>query len=216
MLAGTSARREYHLEAVDRPQIMATVARVTPPAYTNVPAYTLGQQTAFELVRGAGLQLDVTLNKPVEEAYLVRDGGERYPVEFLASDVLRAEWTTPESGTYAFELIDENGFDDLRPVRFGIQVVPDAAPVVRLSIPDAGKTITPTARLRLVPRCEDVYGLASAAARVSVDKQAPLELLFADFTPGQKLFETELVVDVSGWAVVPGQRLPHRRRGERF
>ena len=207
VLGGDERTEEYRVEAVDRPQIVATTALVTPPAYTNLPPYELEQQTTFELVRGAALQLDVGLNKPVAGAEIVRDGGGTEQVEFVEPDALRVTWPTPVSGAYAFSLVDENGFEDLRPVRFSIQVVPDAAPVVRLNIANIGRTITPTARLRLEVECEDVFGIASLAALVAVDDAAPVERPFTGFVPGRRSFEGELAVDVGELSVTPGQRL---------
>jgi len=207
VVGGDERTREYVVEAVDRPRVIRTTARVSPPAYTGLEPVTLEQQTVFEVLRGSALEFEVELNKPVASARFMGTGGEVAPCERLAPDRLRVAWDEPLSGAYSFELVDRDGWTNRRPVRYLLKVVPDLPPSAQLEVPDVSESVTPPAELPIGLSFEDTYGLGDVALYAQRGDDPPLSVSLEGFTLGRREFAVDTSFAVASLGVVPGERL---------
>ncbi|MFH1745624.1 MAG: hypothetical protein ABIG44_01135 [Planctomycetota bacterium] len=213
IVGGDERTREYVIEAVERPRIMHTVARVQPPAYTRMAPIELEQQTVLEVLFGATLEIQADLNKPVEHAAFVATDGTPAPCVVLPGvDAERGPfalvyWPEPVSGSYSFELRDQDGLRNRDPVRYTLRVVADRAPQVRMELTDVGEMVTPTAELPIDLLVDDSYGLAAVRVIVQAAEQAERTVAVPDFSAGSRRFSIEFGLAVAATGVSPGDRL---------
>lgn len=207
IVGGDERTREYVIRAVERPRVVTTTTRITPPAYTGMLPVTLEQQTVLELLAGSTLEIEARFNRPVASARFVGTGDEVAPCVPLGPDRVRVEWSAPVSGSYVFELVDHNGLDNRRPVRYTLKVVPDQPPVVRIAAPDVGQSITPTAELPLELAFEDTYGLGAVFLYLQRGVDPPFALPLSEFQPGLRDFSIDPTVAVDSIGVTPGERV---------
>lgn len=207
IVGGDERTRQYTIQAIERPRVARTSARVTPPQYTGLAPVTLEQQTVLELLRDSVLEIDVRLNEPVASASFVGSSGEAAPCERLAPDRLRVAWHEPVSGSYSFALVDRDGWTNQRPVRYTLKVVPDLPPDVRVELPDVGESITPIAVLPLELAFEDDYGLGGVALYVQRGDDPPFDAPLEGFVPGGRELSAETSFAVAPVGVVPGDSL---------
>lgn len=210
IIGGDERTSEYHVIAVERPRIIGTVATITPPAYTRLPAETLTRQATLELLAGSTLAIEATANKPLSSAALVDADGVGPQVEIAPSGKLTATWTQPIAGNYRFVLRDEHGFENLHPVRLAIKVVPDDPPEVTLRIPGVGGSVTPQAQLTVAVELRDAYGLMSGVLSVQRNEDAPYERVLTSVVPGRIRAAAELSLTLSDFGVTPGDQLALR------
>ncbi len=197
---------DHHVEVVDRPRIIHITARVTPPDYTGLDPMVTSQQTTIEILRGGWLDLMVTTNKPVAEAWLV-GGGDRVPCVVAGTDRVTVSLPSPDAGSYAFDIRDKHGLENVRPVPLSIIVLPDTPPTARLELLDVGQYITPQARLDLAVSFEDTYGLATAAVTVQSARLPETVFELSEFGPGASAFAQVYPLDVATLATTPGDVL---------
>lgn len=225
--------REFVVEAVERPRIVQSLARITPPEYTGLDPISFEQSTVLEVLRGSTLEIEVRLNKPVREARFVGSEGPVAPCELIAlggaggemragdagesapvSAGVRVCWQEPASGSYHFELVDADGLRNRRPVRFNIKLVPDQAPDVRMELAGVGEYITPRAELPIDLRFEDAYGLSAIELWLSKDQEPPREIPLEGFEPRRREFQVAVTLAVKSIGLSPGQRLTVWARAE--
>lgn len=204
---GDELTREYRVEAVERPRVLRTVTRVTPPEYIGAEPTVLEQQTALEVLEGSRLEIEARLNKPVAEAVFAGAAGPVADCELLAPDRLRVRWDEPASGTYVFQLRDADGLEDQRPVRFTVRVVADAPPAVRMHLVGVGEVITPVAELSIELTLADQYGLGSAALIAQRGEDPPITMPAPGFRAREREFQAILGLAVESLRVAAGQKL---------
>ncbi len=207
IVGGDERTREYVVIAVDRPRVIGTTVRITPPPYTGLEPIILEQQTVLEVLQGSTLEIEAQLNQPIESASFVGAEGEAAACDRLAPDRLRVEWNEPVSGSYSFALVDRDGWTNRQPVRYTLKVVPDLPPNAQLELPDVGESVTPTAELPIVLLFDDTYGLSGVALYVQRQDDPPFDVPLEGFAPGRREFAVETTLAVVSVGVVPGDRL---------
>jgi hypothetical protein len=206
VVGGDERTREYVVEAVERPAVVRTATRITPPAYTDLEPVVVEQETVLEVLSGSVLEFEAWLNKPVARAGFVGSEGSVASCELVSSDHVRVRWVEPVSGSYHFALADADGWENRRPVRYTLKVAADQPPDVRLELADAGRFITPQAVLPIALRFKDAYGLGSVSLCVQRADDPPHTLAPEGFSP-QREFRTLVTYAVESIGVTPGDRL---------
>lgn len=224
IVGGDERTRNFHAQAIERPRIESIRTTLIPPEYTGLDPIDLEQQIVLEVLRGAVLEFDATLNKPVVQAQFSpadKPGVDcdiqeprrlRLRLETMRregdEDSAPAQWPAAlESGVYRFELTDADGWTNLRPVRYTIKVVPDRPPGVDLRITGVGQLITPAAELSLVVKCTDVYGLSSASVMAQINSEPPREYVLSGLGPRATEYTAEQSLVVAALRAEAGQRL---------
>jgi hypothetical protein len=169
---GVNERSEpYRIEAVERPAVRAMTVTVSPPTYTRLEPYNWAPgQTSGEVLLGSSIRLVAELNKEVVSARLARGGRSLVDAVSLRPMRWMAEFVPDESGSYGFELEDNEGLRDARPVTCSIRLIHDRPPKVRLRLPGTGELIVSQAVPRIVAEFEDNLGLATAELVYRVDR----------------------------------------------
>ncbi len=206
---GDDRTKLIQVRLVDRPQVVAATITVTPPAYSGLKEFKLGEgQRATEALPGSRIRLAVTTNKPVASATLM-SGTERIVTAAIDEYECAAEFDVQKSTTLHFALEDETGLANRRPVRFSVRARKDDAPRVRLILPGVGDMVTPEAVLPMEISVRDTYGIADVMLRYQLLREGEKER-FIDlptFDAGSKSFFSTVNWPLSAAAAQPGDRL---------
>ena len=137
---------------------------LTPPAYTNQEPVQLDTaQRAARVLPGTEVRIRIQPSKPIVQATLTA-GTEAIAEAETDGPWYTAAFVAMASRTYHFNLLDESGLSNRKPVRFSIRVVKDDPPRVRMTLPSIGDIITPAAVLPIEVACDDGPGLRLHAA----------------------------------------------------
>ena len=207
----------YDIESVERPSVKEVHIEIIPPAYTELPRFTLATgQTSADILRGCRLSLSATVGKPVVKAALRTANGVVTEAAIESHRRLRAEFLPTRSGTYYFDLVDAEGLTDLNPVTYSFVLQNDPPPKARLLLPGAGDMLTPEAILNLDMECEDNLALRDASLLHRVEKQtasnatlqpAMTNQPLADLEPKQARYSRKDVLPVSTLGAKAGDQL---------
>lgn len=220
IVGGDERTREYLIDAVERPHVHRTVARITPPAYTGLPPAVLEQQTVLDVLRGARVEIEARTNRPIAEARFVGPDEFSVPCELLAPDRIVAHLSTvapdpPDTtaapplvpGVYRFELRDTDGLTDSRPVRFTIKVVADRPPMVELRAEGVGAMVTPLAEVQVELRAEDAYGLAAVSLNAQRGDGVPTAIPLPEADNLERDYRGAAVLSVPRLGAEPQERI---------
>lgn len=207
IVGGDERTREYVVIAVDRPRVVRTAVRITPPPYTALEPVVLEQQTVLEVLAGSVLEIAAKLNRPVQSARFVGTDGEVAACLRPGPDWVRVVWSEPVSGSYSFELVDRDGWANRRPVCYTLKVVGDLPPDVRMELYGVGQSVTPSAELPIELSFADTYGLGGVALYMQRSDDPPFDIPLEGFLPGRREFAVETFLSVGALRVVPGDRL---------
>ncbi|MEE9294326.1 MAG: hypothetical protein V3W34_05080 [Phycisphaerae bacterium] len=218
----------YKAQLADRPRVESARISVTPPAYAGLEPFVLPEgDRAVETLLGSEVVFDVQINKPVVRAELMSaqaHGFESvgFPAQAHGLQPVGDAWSVTISPTetrmYHFELEDEIGLVNKRPVRLSVRVLKDAAPRVRMEVRGVSDIITAQALLPVELEFSDVYGLARAELiyRIAREEDAAHVVPLEAFNAGAKLFETRLNWPADSVALVAGDRLTLFAEAEDF
>lgn len=174
--AQTSAQNSLPPEKV-LPQIDGVSLKITPPAYTGKASHTQDKFT-IDAEEGATVTWNISTNIAVDKVWLIFN--EREKVQLTGTR--QTEWKTQRTiNKPGFYQVSINGkLSDL----YQIQVVKDAAPVIRIKSPkqythiDAGEA----QRVTISSTVTDDYGITNAQIFATVAKGSGESVKFKDTT----------------------------------
>lgn len=218
LVGGDDATPWYEARLAERPKVESLELRVEPPSYTGIAPFTLPEgQRAVEVLKGSVISITATLNKTASTVTLMA-GQERIAACEGVGTTWSATFSPDATRTYQFDIADEMGLRNKRPVRFSIRIAKDAAPRVRLKVAGASDMITPKARLPLEFSISDEFGLADVQLihRITGPDGDTGSAPVRDFTSGMTKFDVKTIWDVALVSVVPGDQLTLLARATDF
>ncbi|MGH7135113.1 MAG: hypothetical protein ACREHD_05190, partial [Pirellulales bacterium] len=209
VVGGDARLRDLRLRVVESPNISLTLACEYPAYMKRVPA-DVPVTGVMPLPLGTRIIVRARATKPLTGAqvdYLVDDrpqtrkfdlGGERdfeFTIDHLTSDQ-----------TLSFSLLDTDGVGNRGPIQLALTAVADEPPQVDVQLEGIGSAITPQARLPLVGRVEDDYGITRVWLEYTVDENEPQESSLAD-AAGHSQVPIDKAFEVAPLQLQPGQKL---------
>lgn len=204
---GDERTPDFSIVPVDRPQVVRSVATITPPEYTGLSPASLEQQTVLEVLDGSTLELAAEFNKPVRTATLSGGDGESLPLELTAPDAGHVTIPAPQSGAYLLRLVDLHGYTDRQPLRYTLKVQPDSPPVLKLELQDVGEFLTPNAEVRTVLTARDVYGVQRVSLLAARGEDPPRDLPLPEVELPRNEVDAAPTIRVERLYVRPGDKL---------
>jgi hypothetical protein len=208
---GDDKTATYPARLLERPRVVLSEMRITPPAYTRLDALTFRDgQRAAQVLPGSVVTIRIETNKPTTRSTLMAGTVEVAPClravapSAVAGEAVReghscvVTFTPRETHTYHFALVDEVGLENRRPMRFSLRVVPDEPPRARMKLPGVGDMITPEAVLPIEVDCADTLGLATVELVYRVSREDATEVLIP--LPGFKPHSTTFIGTLS-WPI---------------
>ena len=204
----------YKVRVLERPEVERLVITNKAPPYTGLgTGETRGNIGELAVPVGSELSVRGLSTKPLERAVLVTEGQEF--VLKPSPDKPRAfigTWTPKLGGTCLIRLEDTEGVPPERPFQFSVHMVEDRPPVVQASPTGIGQMITAQARIPLVLKARDDYGIDSMHLRWTLQDaegsenaaEEPLEL---PGVPTRKPLDAETEWNIARLKIEPEKRL---------
>ena len=204
----------YKVRVLERPEVEQLVITNKAPPYTGLgTGETRGNIGELAVPVGSELSVRGLSTKPLERAVLVTEGQEF--VLKPSPDKPRAfigTWTPKLGGTCLIRLEDTEGVPPERPFQFSVHMVEDRPPVVQASPTGIGQMITAQARIPLVLKARDDYGIDSMHLRWTLQDaegsenaaEEPLEL---PGVPTRKPLDAETEWNIARLKIEPEKRL---------
>ena len=205
--AGDCQSRRYHITAQIAPAIDVDSVSYRYPAYTGIADQTVQRQGDLRAIEGTEVTLHATANTQIKPDTAEIDLGctgrrgvrmtaegrtavGRFTLRLNPDDASRGQYES-----YQLRFSDLAGRENLRPIRYRIEVIPDLPPDVRIVEPQAQETpVAENGRLPIKLRAEDPdFALRSVALRAECDgRRLPLPPLLerrSDEKPWQGEFQ---------------------------
>lgn len=215
---GDDKSLSYRAVLLERPRVVRSELRITPPAYTQLDMLTLGDgQRAAQVLPGSEVTIRIETNKPVREVTLMA-GRETVGEAIPEGDGSAVTFVPTETHTYHFALVDDVGLENRRPMRFSLRVVPDEPPRARMRLFGVGDMITPEAVLPIEVEFADTYGLATVELIYETSREGTWEsfIPLPEFGPRSTNFKMTLSWSVSSAELTAGETVVLRARAADF
>lgn len=159
----------HDLELIDPPAVDVLELFVKLPAYAGSEEVALpAGQGPYPVLEGSSLRIKGRFNKPVARAEVSQgewrktlsvnnEGGLEFAGEIDSADL--------KTGSYLLSIGDLEGHVSKQGVTFGIRLVPDAEPKVKVKLLGVGGMITKRALIPWELRATDDHGLAEIGGR---------------------------------------------------
>jgi hypothetical protein len=166
-IGGDDVTDWVEVDLVEPPTVMEMKLTARLPSYTQVEVLELSGSGPHTILDGSSLDLEVDVNKPLQQALLKRGPAssenetETYPLEQLSQDKfgLRLNSDQLRGGEYSLVLIDESGLQNVRPTKFSVTLKEDQPPRLRASLLGISGMVVPQASLPTSYHAVDEYGL---------------------------------------------------------
>jgi len=143
IVAGDARRGPFHVTVSEAPAIRVESVEYHYPDYTALAPRRVTAQSDLQAVEGTRVTLHARANCEIERAWLDLDcdGRRDRPLQVTGSAVRGEIQLTlgadgrAEHSSYQIRFTNHEGYENPRPVRHHISVLPDAPPVVRIRRP---------------------------------------------------------------------------------
>ena len=169
--AGDARSDWYEVRVIAAPRIKNVQVGLEFPRYLERAAETVEALT-LTVPQETKLRWELTLDRPIREATLNRDGKEPLPLQVTnGGRQVVIEDEAKASRGYSFSWVeDEHGYDFTSP-RYYLQVASDQAPWVELTAPESNLVAMIGRPLSLAVRVQDDHGIGSTAVAYRVNQR---------------------------------------------
>jgi hypothetical protein len=201
--------QKFAIDVITVPLIEVVRFRITPPAYTNRPAYDgplpPGGITGLP---GTHVQVWAKSNRPLGENGMSVPGGDvtMMPTSAGASEAA-ADFTIRAPGRLRFALTDTEGQRSTTTFEAPIDVLTDERPFVRLLEPPPTSMATPEAAVPVVIAAEDDYGLTRVQLYRSLNDSRGMPLDVPLKLPPPTRWQDRVVLPLSAYGLQPGDEI---------
>ena len=153
----------FSVTTFDYPALVRADADIEFPEYTGLSPESMTDVRRVSLVEGAQLTLNCELNKPVDEAVLIDEDGEQFPLEGSdeSENLFTINWSPEidDGKRYRLELRDPDGRANREPPEFIVQVLPNNPPDLKVAFPGKDARVSPIEEVSLQASAQDDYGM---------------------------------------------------------
>lgn len=159
----------YPVELIDPPAVEELELVVEMPEYTaSAPIVLPAGQGPYPVLAGSALKLAGRFNKAVSRAELLC-GEAKLPLTITPENPMQFEGLVPadklQTGSYSLRLGDQEGHVSKQGLSFGIRMISDAEPKVKMKLQGVGGMVTKRAMIPWEVRIQDDYGVAAVSGR---------------------------------------------------
>jgi hypothetical protein len=161
---GDATTAWVQVRLVEQPALEELSLEVTPPQYTGESPQLLPPgKGPYYVLKGSSLKLAGKANKPLRRGSLLVEG-QSWPLQLTSSQGVSGEVKAGDvvAGQYIVELEDELGLASRRPTSFGLRLRTDREPRVRVRLVGVSGMVVPKARVPMVVRVTDDFGISAA------------------------------------------------------
>ena len=163
-IGGDDTTEWVDVELVEPPAISQLEIAAKLPAYTGVDRQVLSGPGPFAILKNSHLEVRVTANKEVAEAFLV-SGQDKIGLPANGQQENQFAGRVPgegplSGGEYEVRLVDAEGVQNSRRSKFRVAITNDKPPVVRASLLGISGLIVSRATVPVSFQAKDEYGFA--------------------------------------------------------
>lgn len=178
----------YSVEVVNYPVIKELTVKVFPPSYTKLPPQFYEDDGNINAIKGSTIEISIKTSKELNQAKLFFDDSTTIKMSvngFKAETKFKAY----RSGVYKIWVTDLEGYSNLNPVEYQINLTEDLPPTISLLIPQGTVDLNENMRTPLVFRIKDDYGFSKLTLNYRLsysryeqpkDKYSTIELSFGN------------------------------------
>ena len=149
----------YFVEVINYPVIKEMVLKIHPPSYTKLQPQVLEDDGNINTIKGSTIELSIKASKELKSAKIIFSDSTSINMnvkDFKAEFKFRAT----KSGYYKIVIYDIDGYQNLNPVEYQINLSEDLPPSITLLMPSGTVDLTENMRLPLIFRIRDDYGFS--------------------------------------------------------
>ncbi|MBN1419415.1 MAG: hypothetical protein JXP34_11605 [Planctomycetes bacterium] len=199
----------YRVTVFDLPALVRADARLRFPAYTGLEEKLVEDTRRVTAVEGTEATLFCQLNKAVETARLVPDGGEGDAIPLAATPDEPARYAVTriltESARFRLELIDAVGRRNRDAPAIIFRVTPNVRPDVKIAVPGRDTRVSPIEELATRASVWDDFGLVRYGIRYGFAGESPEEVVLGDPAAGNERREVGHLIDFEALEAKPDQ-----------
>lgn len=212
--------RDLQIEVVARPELSSIELACEYPDYLRRESRRLAVTGGMRIPVGTRLVLHAASTKPLTATRIhTSQSSKNVELTFAGGpqDVLRWEYG-PLTGddVILVNLTDADGVDSREPYRVSLAVVPDEVPQVVVRLAGIGAAITPDARIPVVGKVTDEYGLDKIWFEYRVEGEPVARRPLARQPAGQLSVSDIDAFDARATDMASGQRLLALAPGQRL
>jgi hypothetical protein len=208
--AHSGRSRKFDIGVITVPLIEAVRFRITPPAYTNRPAYDgplpPGGITGLP---GTRVQVWAKSNRPLGASTMSVPGPANVKLTPTSPDApeATAEFAIRTAGRLRFTLKDTDGQQSTAAFEAPVDLLTDERPFVRLLEPPPMSLATPEAALPVVIAAEDDYGLTHVQLYRSLNDSRALPLDVPLKSPPPTRWQDRVILPLASYGLEPGDEI---------
>lgn len=149
----------YFVEVVNYPIIKELSVKVYPPSYAKLSPQFYEDDGNINTIKGSTIEISIKASKELKEAKLSFDDSTSIKMN-VSSFKADTKFRASKSGTYKILITDSEGYSNLNPVEYQINLSEDLPPSISLLIPQGTVDLTENMRVPLVFRIRDDYGFS--------------------------------------------------------
>ena len=174
--AGDARSDTYTITPVTSPAVIAITPKVFFPEYTRTQPKNLRESGGLvSVVSGSKVVINALTNKPCRKAILVWIDGKRLPMQVSGTSLESSELDIEGDGTYWFELTDELGFSNIKPIYYRVEVLKDESPTIVIDKPSQYSEVAADSLLPVVYSVLDDFGVEALWIEYNINKRPEAE-----------------------------------------
>ncbi|MBT7856343.1 MAG: hypothetical protein HN720_05380, partial [Nitrospinaceae bacterium] len=181
-----------------------------PPEYTPFPPSRQTESADIKAYLGTSIKVRVKPDKPVKEAVIALTDGWQIPLKPGKDGYLEGAMLVGSPGSYQIKLKDFDGFENLRPPRYRIDIIPDTSPQVTIAKPGKDVDMETDDAVRLLWRAKDDLGVQGVSLEVQIGRSAPRRIRLWGEERAKKIVKGTHVIDLRAYGMRPGGMLAYR------
>ena len=164
------------------------------PEYLRRPSREVPNSGNIAAIEGTKVDMEVWVNKPLKQAELVFDGGERLALERRADNAWHVPLTITRNDTYRIELVDREDAPSEYNPEYTITMALDKAPEISIDFPRGDNEVTVLEEVPFDFDVSDDYGFDEFGLQYEVAGREPVRLAMNE--------GSELVLKADGHHVI--------------
>jgi hypothetical protein len=196
----------FRISVRDLPRASGFRVRYEYPAYCGLTSEASNAITGdLAAPRGTQARVEVLLNRSVEEASILYEGGSQARGE-LGERLARFTVPVRSEGRYRIRLVDPRGRKvDLGP--YDIKSIPDRAPTVTIVSPSPVEDVTRDLSATILAGATDDYGVRKVLLRYHVREEAPQTETLHEEKDGARELAVRYTWGLGSYNLLPGEEI---------
>jgi hypothetical protein len=161
---------EYKISVIELPLVRNLQLKLDYPGYTRLPARFLDENVGdIAAIRGTRVALALKSSKELDSATVVFGTGHKQSLETDGFEATGA-FILKQSTHYLIWLTDPQGLKNQDPIQYGIEVLEDHYPTIKITAPANDVDVTGDMRLIILADAEDDFGFSRAELHYRVNR----------------------------------------------